>query len=171
MNFLELSNTRKSVRKYVAKAVEQDKIDYIMESVRVAPSAVNFQPWFFFLIKSEEGIAKIKNCYPKEWFTNCDAPVYLLACADTSKSWKRRHDNKDHGDIDVAIAFEHLCLAAADQGLGTCWICAFDPKTVIEQFELPEHLVPIAITPLGYPEDTAQRIPARKLLEEICKEV
>lgn len=169
MNFLELSNIRKSVRKFLPKAVEQEKVDYIMESVRVAPSAVNFQPWFFFIIRSEEAIAKIKKCYPKEWFTNSDAPVYVLACADTSKSWKRRHDNKDHADIDVAIAFEHLSLAAAEQELGTCWICAFDPKTVIEQFELPAHLFPVAITPIGYPEDASRREPARKTMAEICK--
>ena len=114
MSFLELARKRCSIRKYAPKNVEQEKIDYILEAARLAPSAVNYQPWYFVWVQSAEGKAKLQECYPREWFKQ--APYYLIVCGDHQQSWKRG-DHKNHMDIDTAIATEHICLAAAEQGL------------------------------------------------------
>ncbi len=164
-NFLELVRQRVSVRDFSAREVEQEKLDSIFDAVRFAPSAANFQPWRFFVIRSEAGRQKLYPAYPRQWFAT--APVYIVACYDQTTSWKRGFDNKDHGDIDVAIGVEHLCLAAAEQGLGTCWVCHFDPAVCSRQLELPENLVPVAIIPLGYPAGTPSATTPRKEREEI----
>lgn len=101
MSFLELARKRCSIRKYAPKNVEQEKIDYILEAARLAPSAVNYQPWYFVWVQSAEGKAKLQECYPREWFKQ--APYYLIVCGDHQQSWKRG-DHKDHMDIDTAIA-------------------------------------------------------------------
>ena len=160
MNFLELTKTRHSVRDYEDRAVEMDKLDYIMECVRMAPSACNLQPWRFLLLTEEKDKAALSACYPKAWTWIASAPCVIVACGDHEQSWHRSYDGKDHADIDVAIAVEHLCLAAAEQGLGTCWVCKFDEALCREILHLPEHLEPIAILPLGYPKNPA--IPEKK---------
>lgn len=80
MSFLELARKRCSIRKYAPKNVEQEKIDYILEAARLAPSAVNYQPWYFVWVQSAEGKAKLQECYPREWFKQ--APYYLIVCGD-----------------------------------------------------------------------------------------
>ena len=149
-NFLELVNNRYSCRSYQPLAVEKEKLAYIMECVRLAPSTVNRQPWKFRIISSEEDIAKIRQCYHKEWFTT--APMYIIASILHDEEWVR-FDGKHHGDIDIAIAVEHLCLAATEQGLATCWVCNFKADICKELFALPENEEPAVIIPLGYATD------------------
>ena len=127
MNFLELTKRRCSVRKYAS-----------------------YQPWCFLVIKSDKGREKIQACYPREWFKQ--APCYIVVCGDHAQSWKRA-DGKDHMDIDAAIAAEHICLAAAEQGLGSCWVCNFDVALCRQQFGLPPTVEPVVLIPVGYPED------------------
>lgn len=151
------------------KNVEQEKIDYILEAARLAPSAVNYQPWYFVWVQSAEGKAKLQECYPREWFKQ--APYYLIVCGDHQQSWKRG-DHKDHMDIDAAIATEHICLAAAEQGLGTCWVCNFDTELCRKHFKIPEMIEPVVLIPFGYPSDPAlfdETPKKRKPIEEIIK--
>lgn len=108
MNFLELVKARYSARKYANRPVEAEKLDYIMECVRFAPSAVNFQPWRFRIVTDEAVLKALYSCYKREWLAT--APCIIVACVDHNESWHRRADNKDHADIDIAIAVEHLCL-------------------------------------------------------------
>lgn len=169
MNFLELVKLRSSVRSFSGKAVEPEKLEYLLECARLAPSAVNYQPWQFFVASSAEAKEKLQRCYNREWFTS--APLYILACGDASQSWKRGSDGKDHLDIDVAIAVEHICLAAAEQGLGTCWVCNFDAALCRQELNLPENLIPVAIIPLGYPAGSVERRGNRKGVEEIVAEL
>lgn len=169
MNFLKLVKTRKSVRKYLAQEVEQEKLNYIMECARLAPSAANRQPWFFYIVKRDDLKDVLYKCYHSKWFSTNPAPLYIVACGDEDKSWKRNYDGKTHQDIDVSIAFEHICLAAAEQGLGTCWICHFDPKELKTLMNLPTNLYPIAMTPIGYPTTNEPHIPSRKSIQEISK--
>lgn len=118
MNILELSEKRFSARKYTAEPVAQSDIDYIMECVRLAPSAVNKQPWKFVIVRSEEAKQKLWRAYDREWFRT--APLYIVCMKNNNACWTRSYDDKKHGDVDVAIATEHLCLAATERGLGTC---------------------------------------------------
>lgn len=150
MSFLELAKKRYSVRSYLNKPVEQERINQVLEAGRVAPSAKNFQPFFFIVMKDEELRNKVAAAYSRDWLRQ--APVIIVVCGDHSRSWKR-NDGKDHCDIDAAIAIDHMTLAAADLGLGTCWICAFDAAECHRILGLPSHIEVITLLPLGYPAD------------------
>ena len=163
MNFLELVKRRYSCRAYEQRPVEREKLDYVMECVRMAPSAVNKQPWRFRVISDGEGRAKLQQCYARDWFNT--APVYVIASVLHDEEWVRG-DGKRHGDIDIAIAVEHLCLAAAEQGLGTCWVCNFDAVKCGEVFSLPESEEPAVLIPMGYAADELKE-KKRKPIKEI----
>jgi len=161
---MDLVKKRYSVRNYKDTPVEKEKILQILETVRFAPSATNAQPWHFIVVTDEKLKDEIAEAYPREWFKK--APVVIVACGDHSKSWKRR-DGKDHCDVDIAIAVDHLTLAATELGLGTCWVCAFDSEKCSKVLNLPKHLEPIVLIPLGYPAEAEQKEKRRKALEEI----
>lgn len=168
MNLLELIQKRYSVRGYLAKDVEDDKLEYILECARLAPSACNFQPWVFYVVKEEKNREIIQNCYVKSWMQ--EPPVFIVVCKDSSQSWKRG-DEKDFGDVDAAIAAEHICLAAAELGLGTCWICNFNTALLKQGLNIPDHLEALAIFPIGYIDTDRSKVPEkkRKSLEKVTK--
>ena len=165
MDFLELVKNRYSCRAYKALDVEKEKLDYIMECVRFAPSAVNKQPWRFRIVTNDEDKEKLQQCYNRDWFKT--APMYIIASVLHDEEWIRA-DGKHHGDIDIAIAVEHLCLAATEQGLATCWVCNFDAALCKESFALPENEEPAVIIPLGYADDEPKE-KNRKPIDEIVK--
>ena len=135
MKLLDLVKQRYSCRSYQENSVEQEKLDYVMECVRFAPSAVNKQPWMFRVVKNETDKTKLQEC---------------------------------HGDIDIAIAVEHLCLAATEQGLATCWVCNFDAEKCKKLFGLSENEEPAVLIPIGYAADEPKE-KKRKEIDEICK--
>nr|WP_129732276.1 nitroreductase family protein [Parabacteroides goldsteinii] len=165
MDFLELSKKRFSARNYSADKIEQSKIDYIIECARLAPSAVNYQPWHFMVVISEEQKQKLRQCYDREWFAN--VPAYIVVCTDETKAWVRKSDNKNHADIDAAIATEHICLAATAVGLGSCWVCNFDLNLFKTNFQLSSGEYPVAIISLGYIKEQPERFTTRKDKNEI----
>ena len=168
-NLLELIEARYSARAYSDRKVEQEKIDYILECARLAPSAVNFQPWRFILVESEEKRKALHAGYAQEWFQQ--APLYIVVCGDHSQSWTRKKDSHDHADIDAAIASEHICLAATEVGLGSCWVCNFRPAIVSEVLGIDgETVYPVAIIPIGYATDTPT-LKKRKALDEILTRI
>ena len=167
--FLDLVTERYSARAYSQQPVEQEKIDYILECARLAPSAVNFQPWKFILVESEEKRTALHAGYAQEWFQQ--APLYIVVCGDHSQSWTRKKDSHDHADIDAAIAAEHICLAATEVGLGSCWVCNFRPAIVSEVLGIDgETVYPVAIIPIGYATDTPT-VKKRKPLDEILTKI
>lgn len=166
MDFIELAKHRYSSRKYLAKPIENEKLKIVLEAGRIAPSANNQQPWIFVVVK-EENLENLQTCYPREWFRS--APMAIVLCADHSKSWKRK-DGKDHADIDVAIAADHMTLAATSINLATCWICNFDKGKLIKAINLPKEIEPVVILSLGYPDDEPnmeRHQTKRKPIEEI----
>ncbi len=165
MNFLELAALRSSVRNFQPRVVEKEKLLYVLEAARIAPSAANFQPWHFIVVNDPEIIKSIYQIYHREWFAS--APTIIVAIGDHEKGWRRAKDGKDFTDIDVAIAVDHLTLAAAEVGLGTCWVCNFDPEKCYNIFNMPENFEPIALIPIGYPEDTSKAIKQRKPLDQL----
>lgn len=150
MSFLELVKTRRSVRGYRPDPVESGKLDYVLECGRFAPSACNLQPWLFVVVESAEGRRSLGKAYPKPWFI--EAPLQVAVCVDHGRAWVRK-DGKEYAAVDAAIAMDHMTLAAAELGLGTCWIGAFDQTAAREALNLPDDLEPIVLTPLGYPAD------------------
>lgn len=164
-NFLELVKNRYSCRAYESRNVEKEKLEYVLECVRLAPSAVNKQPWRFHIISNDEERTKLQQCYSREWFNT--APLYIIASVLHDEEWVRA-DGKHHGDIDIAIAVEHLCLAATEQGLGTCWVCNFDAVLCKKLFALPENEEPAVIIPIGYAADELKEKKRKGLEEIIC---
>ena len=166
MNFLELVKNRYSCRNYKPQGIEEEKLKYILECVRFAPSAVNKQPWKFRIVNSNDDKAKIQQCYDREWFAT--APTYIIASVLHNEEWVRA-DGKHHGNIDVSIAVEHLCLAATEQGLATCWVCNFDAEKCKNLFGMSENEEPAVLIPIGYANDQPKE-KKRKPLEEITEE-
>ena len=165
MNFKELTKKRYSVRSYLSKPVEDEKLIEILETGQIAPSAVNNQPWHFIVIREPDNHKQFTEIYHGDWFNK--APVYIVICGDHDQSWKRSEDNKDHCDIDTAIAIDHMTLQATELGLGTCWVCNFHIQKCIDYFNLPDNIEPIAILSLGYPSDKSAPQKKRKNLDEI----
>lgn len=167
MNFLELSRFRHSVRGYLPRPIEEEKLAYVLECARLSQSAANLQPWLLYVVKEGEIKDRISQSYPVGWMAQ--APVFIVVCVESGKAWVRPYDKKVHADIDGSIISENICLAAADCGLGSCWIGHFDPALVSGILELPEGIEPMAILTLGYP--ASEDVPAkkRKHLHEIVK--
>lgn len=165
MNFLELVKRRYSCRAYKSFGVEREKLDYILECVRFAPSAVNKQPWRFRIVSKDDDKARLQQCYNRDWFKT--APMYVIASILHDEEWVRS-DGKHHGDIDIAIAVEHLCLAATEQGLATCWVCNFDADKCKQLFVIADNEEPAVLIPIGYPADELKE-KKRKAVEEIVK--
>ncbi|MEA3450864.1 MAG: nitroreductase family protein [Bacteroidota bacterium] len=169
--FLELAKKRFSCRSYMKKEVEKEKVMQIMEAARIAPSASNKQPWFFYVVQNDKAIlSKVHETYHREWFS--EAPVVIIACADKNQAWKRSFDGKNHAEIDTSIAIDHITLAATDLGLSTCWICHFEANKIKDIFDMPEHLEPIALIPLAYcnnESDLERFDKQRKSIDEITK--
>ena len=165
MNFLELTKKRYSCRTYQAREVEEEKMAYVTECARMAPSAVNRQPWRLRIVSGDEAKDSLRTCYDREWFRT--APAYIIASVLHDEQWVRA-DGKQHGDIDVAIAVEHLCLAAAEQGLATCWVCNFDAAMCKQLVGLDENEEAAVLIPIGYAAD-APKEKMRKSRNEIVR--
>ena len=164
MEFSKLIASRFSVRSYTKQPVDRSLIIEILEAARLAPSACNYQPWHFIALTKPENLSEFQEVYPRNWFR--EAPVCIVICSDHSLSWKRKTDGKDFADVDVAIVIDHLVLKATDLGLGTCWICNFDIDLARKMLQLPHHIEPMAIIPIGY-TTMAAPLKTRKNLSEM----
>jgi nitroreductase len=164
MEFYELIAKRLSVRDYAPDPIPDATITRILEAARIAPSACNNQPWHFFVVRDGEMRRRLFPDERQAWVAA--APVVLVACSTPARAWVRRYDGKNHADVDLGIAMEHIVLAATEEGLGTCWVCSFDPAVFRTVLELPEDMEPVAVTPLGLPR-VAPVPRSRKPLTEI----
>jgi nitroreductase len=151
MNFSELAAARYSVRNFLDKPVEQEKIALILEAARLAPTAANRQPQRILVIEKSDDLAKVDRC------TTCrfNAPLVFLTCYELPTAWVRNYDEEHSGWVDVSIVTTHMMLQAADLGLGTTWVMWFDPSLTRTEFRLPPNLVPVAFLPTGYPASGA----------------
>ncbi len=172
MNLLDLAAKRVSCRAYdTARAIEKNVLDEVFEIARLAPSACNKQPWRLVVVKSKSKLTELSESYDRDWFKT--APMVLAVVVDHSESWHRA-DGKDHADVDASIFVEHLCLAAAEKGLGTCWVCNFKPEVankVLGIDGVEKELV--ALVPIGYPADNSvfSKEKIRKEISEIISEI
>ena len=168
--FYRLATERYSCRKYSSRPVDREMVLAVLDAARLAPSACNKQPWVFTVADKNlnpELHAAVAASYGREWAE--EAPVLIVVSGIHSQAWHRA-DGKDHTDVDIAITTEHLCLAAASLGLGTCWICNFDRERLSQALNCPDDVEPVVIIPLGYPADDSVRSPRpRKSLDEIVR--
>ncbi|MCW3804185.1 nitroreductase family protein [Plebeiibacterium marinum] len=165
MHFKELMKSRYAVREYFENKVDRTLLKEVVNAGRLAPSAANRQPWQFVVVDDDVLLAKLKDSYQREWFGK--VPNLIIIYGNHEESWKRPYDNKDHCDIDVAIAVDHMTLMATELGLGTCWVCHFDKDIINSVIENKKGFEPIAILTIGYPVDNTAPIKKRKNLDEV----
>jgi len=164
MEFDELIRKRYSVRAYKPDPVEKEKLEQVLEAARLAPTAANRQPFQLIVIHTHGRREELQRIYRREWFTQ--APLLICACGISRQSWVRR-DRRRYLDVDVAIIMDHLILAAANLGLGTCWVAAFNANAAREILRIPIEAEPLIFTPLGYASDqpgTKERKPLDELV-------
>ena len=165
--FNELVNARYSCRDYSEKAVSRELVMSILETARQSPSACNKQPWKFLVIEELQLKEILHRSYDREWFKS--APLYIVALGNNKEAWIRPSDSKSYMDVDVAIAVENICLSATSFGLGSCWVCNFNKEILVEGLDITEDWEPIAIIPIGCPNDSNQNKKLRKPIDEIVK--
>jgi nitroreductase len=169
MTFLDLARRRYSVRAYRPDPVPTRHGD-VLEAGRLAPTAANRQPFRIIVVQTRGRETELCRIFDRDWFVQ--APLILCVCAVPSEAWRRTmYDGRSHADVDAAIVMDHLILAAADLGLGTCWIAAFDPAAAREVLAIPDEGEPMLFTPLGYPADASPspRHAERRSLEELVR--
>ena len=149
MALSELIQKRYSVRGYKPDPVEEDKLQQVLEAARLAPTAGNRQRFRLIVVHTEGREEELRRIYDRDWFVQ--APIVICACRHPMGP---EHERKDYTDVDIGIVVDHLILAAADQGLGSCWVGAFDARAAREVLGLPASVEPVAFTPLGYPGDS-----------------
>lgn len=174
MNFLELSQTRYSTRKYRPDTVEREKILRCLEAARLAPSACNSQPWSFIVVDDPALKEKVASethapAMPLNRFVH-QAPVLLVLILEKSRAIAQIAGllrNREYRLIDIGIAAEHICLQAAEEGLGTCMLGWFNEKNIQRLLGIPaQKRIGLLIT-LGYPEGNASMAKSRKNMEQL----
>lgn len=170
-SFLQLAAARYSVRSFAERPIAPRILECILRAGQLAPTAVNYQPQKIYVLKSNEALHTIRALTR---FTY-GAPVVLLCCADISRAWQSPAEPAyNTGEMDVSIVCTHIMLEAWEQGIGSVWVRGFDPGQVARAFDLPEHIKPICLLPLGYPSEDAapyadwhqQRRPLSETVEE-----
>lgn len=172
MDFMEVIEKRRSIRKYKSDPIPEETLYKVLEAARIAPSWSNLQCWRYVVIKDESTKKTLAEVLPsgnpvKKAFTQ--APIIIAGCADPERSGyigSQRIGDKQWHVLDLGISMQQLVLAATNEGLGTCWVCWFSEKEVKDILDVPDNIDVVALTPLGYP-DEEPKAKRRKSLEEI----
>ena len=165
MEFKEVVKNRFSCRKYSDREIEQEKLDAILEAGRLAPTAKNLQEQHIYVVRSAEALAKIDEVTPCRY----GAPTVLIVAFDKNNVFTYPGGKRDSGVEDATIVAAHMILAAADEGLNSCWINYFEPEKMAEALGLPENEEVLMMMDLGYAPDGVKPVPghtARKPLTE-----
>ena len=165
MEFKEVIRERFSCRKYSAKEIEREKLDAVLEAGRLAPTAKNLQEQHIYVVQSAEALAKVDRVTPCRY----GAPTVLVVAFDKNNVFNYPGGKRDSGVEDASIVATHMILAAADEGLDSCWINFFEPKKMAEELGLPENEEVLMMLDLGYAADGVKPTPghsARKPLTE-----
>ncbi len=167
MDFYDVVRKRLSVRSYRPDPVPEDVLNRVLEAGRLAPSAKNYQPWKFIIVKNPTvRQALVPACRGQG--SVGQAPVVICACCVMDQVWKGMGGYWSAEAVDITIALEHMILAAAAEGLGTCWIGAFLEAEVKKVLAIPDGVKPIALTPLGFPARESRAQPRKPLSEIVC---
>ena len=163
MDVMTAIRTRRSIRSWADRPVEEEKLRLVLEAGRLAPSASNRQQWRFVVVRDPGTRRKLAVAANNQGFVG-DAPVVVAACA-TNPVRVMTCGVPAHA-VDLAIAVDHMTLKAAEEGLGTCWIGAFQQDEVREILGIPQHVKVVTLFPLGYPAEQPQPT-SRKAFEDV----
>jgi nitroreductase len=169
LEFYDVIRTRRSIREFRPDPVPEDVLRRILEAARVAPSGSNRQPWRLILVKDKMEKERIVPLAGGQRFV-AEAPILIVACGQDIKYNRGGYMGELSMLVDVAIAVDHLTLAARAEGLGTCWIGSFDNTHIKELLKIPHDFNVVALVPLGYPKGGFSETGPRKKLEEIVCE-
>lgn len=165
MRFIDLAKSRYSTRNFKPDPIREQDLALILEAGRIAPTAKNNQPQHLLVVRSPEGLANLAK-----GTRIYGAPLAIVTCIDHRQSWKRPQDGKDYGDVDTSIVQDHMMLQAAELGLGSVWICWFNPTVLRNEFNIPDEIEPVSILAIGYeagtPKSPERHDKDRKPLEE-----
>jgi nitroreductase len=165
MEFKEVVKNRYSCKKYSSRKLEAAKLEAILEAGRLAPTAKNLQEQHVYVVQSEEILTKIDGVTPCRY----GAPVVLVVAFDKNNVFTYPGGKRDSGVEDATIVATHMILAAADEGVDSCWINFFDPDKMAEAIGLPENEEILMLLDLGYAAEGAGPLPnhsSRKPLAE-----
>ena len=151
MEFKEVVKNRYSCKKYRDDKVASEKIEAILEAGRLAPTAKNLQEQHIYVLQSEEMLAKIDAVTPCRY----NAPTVLVVAFDKNNVFTYPGDKRDSGAEDASIVATHMILAAADEGVDSCWVNFFDPDKAAEALGLPENEEVLMLMDLGYAAEGA----------------
>jgi nitroreductase len=165
MEFYDVVKNRRSIRGYKSDAVPSEALERIGEAVRMAPSACNMQPWNFRIVLNDEMRQKICQCYSADWLK--EAPAIVVVLGNAESCWKRL-EGDPIVSMDIGIVMEHFVLAAAAEGLGSCWICAYDVEKMNKMLGVMKPWSVYAISPLGYANAEPREF-SRKPIDELFK--
>jgi nitroreductase len=160
---MEAIESRKSIRDYEERPVPEDKLRRVLEAARLAPSASNRQRWKFIVVRDEKRRQALSRAAGGQAHI-AKAPV-VIAAVSTMPEYVMRCEVPAYA-VDLAIAVDHMTLAAVDQGLGTCWIGAFSQQEARSILSIPEEYKVVTLLPLGFPAQPG-RPKTRKSMEEI----
>ena len=163
MEFSDVINKRYSVRGYLDKEVEREKLEYVLKAATIAPTGVNYQPFKVFVIDTKKNKEALSKIYSAPWFV--EAPYVICVVSKKDEAWVRKWDNKNISDIDTTIVMDHIILATTDVGLGTCYIGAFKPDEARKFLNLSDNEEPVLFTPLGYGNAEPRNTPRMDLDE------
>lgn len=167
MEILEAIRTRRSIRKYKSTPIPEDLLKEVLSAARMAPSGANAQPWKLIVVADEDTkLRLVQACNGQKFIA--EAPVIIAGCGFPDDAYGTIGGYMNGYVMDVTIAMDHLILTAASVGLGTCWIGAFKEEKVREVLGLPEDVKVVALTPLGYPDETPAKRPRKDLAELVC---
>ncbi len=165
MEFKEAAEKRYSCKKFSDRQVEEEKLRSILNVGRLAPTAKNLQEQHVYVIRSAEGLAKIDTLTPCRY----GAPTVLVVAFDSKNVFTYPGGKRDSGVEDATIVAAHMILAAADEGVDSCWVNFLDPEKMAKTLGLPENEEILMLMDLGYAADGAGPLPthsSRKALEE-----
>ncbi len=167
MNVHQIIKTRRSVRSYKAEPVPEEKLKKVLEAARLAPSAHNEQAWKFVVVRDAEKRKKLAEAAMGQEFVG-EAPVVIVAVALEPE--ELMSSGVPNYAVGLAIAVDHMTLAAVEEGLGTCWIGAFSQNEVKEILKIPARYKVVVLLPLGFPADKPGPKSRKNLEEIVCDE-
>lgn len=167
MELLEAMKARRSIRKYRPTPIPEGLLKEVLSAARMAPTGNNAQPWKFIIITDEDIKRKLVQACNGQKFI-AEAPVVIAGCGFPDDAYGTIGGYMNCYVMDVTIAMDHLTLAAASAGLGTCWIGAFKEEKVKEILDIPPDVRVVALTPLGYPDEAPGKRPRKDLAELVC---
>jgi nitroreductase len=166
MDLYQAIKKRYSCRSYNSKPIEQEKLEKILEAARQAPSAKNLQDWRFVIVTDEQKRKQLAITANKQMFI-ATAPAIIVGCSNCDQTMRC---SQKISSIDVAIAMEHIALAATAEGLATCWIGSFYPEKVRKILDIPEKIEVVELMPIGYPADKETHRPRELIDNIVCYE-